>query len=787
MLIIDFRFLAAKLHMDSLSTKLSITSLKNAIDNLPQELNELYDEAFRRIDAQNEDDREVANNLLRWVAYAYRPLTIPELEEALAIVPGGEDFDPEGLPLILDALNACAGLLVVDDETKQVRMVHYTAQDYFDKLLNSRFQDAHAKIAEHCITYMSYKVFQSYKSETVYFEYDDSQDGNPEDDDVENQIVDDEAGENDDSKNDTSEDDDVENEVLDHDAGIDDASEVDESEDETSADGEKSQFHLLDYVFRYWASHATTVQGVDVSNQIYNFLAKDPRVWLKFNDSSKLFVIDPSRSSPLRPEDLLRCTGFAIAAYHGLDQALNRLLKSSTNVNELTYTGVSALHLAAYMDQVTAVNMLLEYKAKIERLDMNYMTPLCVAVEARSVNVSRLLVERGANVNAGDKRGSAPFANVEWDAPISFLQLLIENGAGLDSVSGVHGETQLCERAGIGDEETVRWLLGKGASVNPEPYLSQTPLTRAIENGSQSLVRLLLDHGAEVNPKVEWYYSPLYRTWPGGHTELGRILVDYGAQVIADNCRECKPIHNASRKGDMEALITLLNSGGDIQAHCEDGTALHIAASCGYRDCVDLLMERGANVNAQGREDYTPLMSIIAGMANSDTPDDGSFLGIINSLLEAHTDVDKQNKYGMTALHMATANGDVMVIHLLLKHHSATSIRSSLNFSAEYIWEWCFPCGDFSFSLSSRGATRVALFDPVSVHKVGDGYLKSCQARDIGNTVSECRAWESGLTALDVAILGDHLECIRILEPLTGARTPSTTMPHQKWLFELTR
>ena len=73
--------------MHSLSTKLSIKALKKAIENLPHELNDLYNDALRRIDAQNEDDREVASSLLRWDAYAYRPLTIRELEEALAIVP----------------------------------------------------------------------------------------------------------------------------------------------------------------------------------------------------------------------------------------------------------------------------------------------------------------------------------------------------------------------------------------------------------------------------------------------------------------------------------------------------------------------------------------------------------------------------------------------------------------------------------------------------------------------------------------------------------------------------
>ena len=833
MLIIDSRFLAAKLHMDSLSTKLSVKALKKAIENLPRELNDLYDDALRRIDAQNEDDREVAISLLRWVAYAYRPLTIPELEEALAIVPGEDDFDPEGLPLIHDALNACAGLLVVDDETEQVRMVHYTAQDYFDKLLESRFHGAHTTIAEQCITYLSYRVFQSYESEIDSVEDDNSESEDSKDDDVENyeneideaknQVLDVDAGGYNDFGDDEAEkriiDDKASeagnagNKVVDYDSGADDASEEDESEDQASKDDKAFSFHLLDYVSRHWASHATAVQGVNISAQIYNFLANGARVWL---DNFLAYS-----SVPTCPGDLEKCTGCGIAAYHGLDEVLRRLLKGSPDVNELTYTGVSALHLAAYGDQVTAVNMLLEHGAKIEHLEEHRRTPLCIAVTGGSVNVSHLLVKKGANVNAGDEHGYAPFANVEWDAPIPFLQSLLDGGAGLNSVDSFLEETQLCKRARNGDEETVRWLLGKGALVNHISGDDRTALTCAIENGSESLVRILLDHGAEANlileddhtalkcairngseslvrilldhgaeanPEVPYYDSPLYKACLWGKVELGRILEEHGALVNSNSSPrlESKPIHAASRKGDMEALIILLNSGGDIQAECDDGTALHIAASCGYRSCVNFLIERGAIVNAKGREDNTPLMSAVVGKVNSDLPEDSRFLDIINSLLHAHAKIDERNKYGLTALHMAAIGGDVVVIHHLLEHHAATSIRSSLTFGCKYVWNWCFPCGHISFPVSSGEATRVALYDRISVWSgEAGGSRVYFEVDHIGNSASEYRIWESGLTALDIAILGDQLECIRILEPLTGARTPSTAMPYVEWQSKL--
>lgn len=162
-LIADFgcRFLAVKLHMESLSSKTNIAALKKAITRLPNTLDQLYQDALHRIESLNEDDREIAQNALRWVAYVYEPLTVPMLEEALAIDPEGEDFDPEAAPPITLVLNACEGLLIVDEETQIVRLVHYTAQDYFNALIRSNNQDEHARIAGDCITFLSYTHVQS--------------------------------------------------------------------------------------------------------------------------------------------------------------------------------------------------------------------------------------------------------------------------------------------------------------------------------------------------------------------------------------------------------------------------------------------------------------------------------------------------------------------------------------------------------------------------------------------------------------------------------------------------
>ena len=110
---------------------------------------------MRRIERQQDDDRKIAESILIWVAFAHRSLNVEELQQALAIQEGSCDLreenflDGEGFTAV------CAGLIFVEPITKIVRLVHYTTQEFFNKLEKSRFPDAQCLIAESCIMYLS--------------------------------------------------------------------------------------------------------------------------------------------------------------------------------------------------------------------------------------------------------------------------------------------------------------------------------------------------------------------------------------------------------------------------------------------------------------------------------------------------------------------------------------------------------------------------------------------------------------------------------------------------------
>lgn len=81
-------FLLAKLHMDSLATKRTPKAVQEALQRLPAEIGDTYDQAMQRIEATNEEDRNIAMNFLLWITVAARPLSVSEIEHVFDQRPG---------------------------------------------------------------------------------------------------------------------------------------------------------------------------------------------------------------------------------------------------------------------------------------------------------------------------------------------------------------------------------------------------------------------------------------------------------------------------------------------------------------------------------------------------------------------------------------------------------------------------------------------------------------------------------------------------------------------------
>jgi ankyrin repeat protein len=153
------RFLLARLHVDSLldkRTKRKVLSTLGSFSEDPKPLEQAYKKAIERIDAQRLDDRALARSALSWITYAHRPLSTTELCQALAISPGDLELDADNVPDVEEVITVCAGLLTVDPESKFVRLVHYTTQEYLRGIRETWIPAAQEELALRCMTYLSF-------------------------------------------------------------------------------------------------------------------------------------------------------------------------------------------------------------------------------------------------------------------------------------------------------------------------------------------------------------------------------------------------------------------------------------------------------------------------------------------------------------------------------------------------------------------------------------------------------------------------------------------------------
>ena len=157
------RFLLAKFHLESLIGEESARTIRTALKMLPTGSN-AYDKAYinamERIKGQVEGQTKLAMRALSWITCTKKRLTTSELQHALAVESGDTELVRDGLPEVEDIVSACAGLVTVDEESNFIRLVHRTAQEYFERTQNDLFPRAQFDITVVCITYLSFEVFK---------------------------------------------------------------------------------------------------------------------------------------------------------------------------------------------------------------------------------------------------------------------------------------------------------------------------------------------------------------------------------------------------------------------------------------------------------------------------------------------------------------------------------------------------------------------------------------------------------------------------------------------------
>lgn len=179
------------------------------------------------------------------------------------------------------------------------------------------------------------------------------------------------------------------------------------------------------------------------------------------------------------------------------------------------------------------------------------------------------------------------------------------------NTKNTYGETRLHWAVENGYTEIVKALIAKGADINTKDIYGQTPLHLATRNGHTEIVKALLDASADVHMKNIYGQTPLHFATRNGYTEIAKALIAKGADVHTKNIYGETPLRWANENGELcpnqekpqKEIYNLLMGKGDKYGD----TTLHVAASHGDGEMAAALFEQGADVNAQNEYGNTPL------------------------------------------------------------------------------------------------------------------------------------------------------------------------------------
>jgi ankyrin repeat protein len=127
--------------------------------------------------------------------------------------------------------------------------------------------------------------------------------------------------------------------------------------------------------------------------------------------------------------DLGGHTPLCDAIIQGNDEIVVDLLEAGAAVEQITFLGHNALHLAVFLDRVGLVKLLLDYINDTGLNSKNGMghTPLHLAIFNRNQDILRLLVQRGASPFIKD---NSEMSGLQWAITFKNSEILeaLQNG-----------------------------------------------------------------------------------------------------------------------------------------------------------------------------------------------------------------------------------------------------------------------------------------------------------------------------------------------------------------------
>ncbi|KAL4853244.1 Ankyrin-2 [Chlorella vulgaris] len=360
------------------------------------------------------------------------------------------------------------------------------------------------------------------------------------------------------------------------------------------------------------------------------------------------------------------------------EQTIKQLLAAGYSVNQPDDKGNCPLHCAAIDSSPGAASAAIRLlvAAVIINWPIALTWPRLITIKLGPTGHSALMLFAGADVTARDANDMealhmAAFHTSSGDMT-AVIALLLAAGARVDAPTfpqSGYTPTHLAvrnpdpEAAGA----AVRLLVAAGASppaaavheVGFQPlhivHLNPNPAA------ASAALKALLEDGADVNGLRSDGVSPLHENAGAARqahvmAAIIPLLLEAGADPNATDEKGCTSLHfsafNTSPSAAKVAIDLLMAAGSDIHARdLGHWQPLHLAAKCCGADNISALLRYGADVNAKGDMDFTPLHYAVVRNTSPELVSE-----CITTLMAAGADIAALDNLNQQAIHLAAIN-----------------------------------------------------------------------------------------------------------------------------------
>ncbi|XP_046341394.2 ankyrin-1-like [Haliotis rufescens] len=211
-----------------------------------------------------------------------------------------------------------------------------------------------------------------------------------------------------------------------------------------------------------------------------------------------------------------------------------------------------------------------------------------------------------------------------------------------------------------GNLSKVKLILSQGRpDIKCKEWIGWTPVMLAAGNGHREVVELLVSKGSSMSLVNKRGDNILHCACWGGEVEMVKYILSHDMEDI--NSRGCKkgtPVMVAALCGHKEVLELLVGEGADVSLVSEKGdNILHLACRGGNVEVVKYILSQDmVRINRRGSKKRTPVMVAAVNRHKE----------VVELLVNEGADLSRVSHNGENILYCACWGGDVEVVKYVL-------------------------------------------------------------------------------------------------------------------------